>query len=184
MDILTFIVELIKSLAWPVAAVIIAALFRAELRGLMKRIKKGKVGPAEFEFEEKVAALNYEATIEGRTREIPIDSELVSQAVHNPRGAIVSAWLNVEESARDLALTKELLSEKMARSPVSVIRAIKDAGLLDLRFVGLMNSLRELRNRAAHDGDFMPEPQSVIDYVRLATELTKALNDAASSPNK
>jgi hypothetical protein len=54
MDSLAFISEMTKSLAWPLVSVCIAFIFRRQLQALLGRIKKGKVGPAEFEFEEGV----------------------------------------------------------------------------------------------------------------------------------
>ena len=57
MDTLTFIVEVLKATTWPLASVAIALIFREQLRDLLLRLRKGKVGPAEFEFEERVASL-------------------------------------------------------------------------------------------------------------------------------
>jgi len=179
MDPLTFVAELAKALSWPVAAVAIALIFREQIRALLQRIKKGKVGPAEFEFEERVAELRRE-TAEAQPPSTPVEvsPSLVSQALNDPRGAIVSAWLQVEEAARDLALSRGLIPPKMAKSAVSLIRAIQKAEIVNLQHLGLFDALRDLRNRAVHDADFSPDSESVLSYAKLSAELVAALKAA------
>lgn len=43
--------KLLSSIAWPLAGVNISVVFRKELAALLARLKRGKVGSAEFEFE-------------------------------------------------------------------------------------------------------------------------------------
>jgi hypothetical protein len=52
MDTLTLLAELVKATAWPLTTAVVAILFRTELRALLGRLRKGKVGSAEFEFQE------------------------------------------------------------------------------------------------------------------------------------
>ena len=41
MDAFTFLTEIVKAIAWPLAALVIAIVFRSELRSLMKRLSTG-----------------------------------------------------------------------------------------------------------------------------------------------
>ena len=95
MDVLTFITEMVKALAWPVASLVIALVFRSELRTLLHRIRKGKVGPAEFEFEETVAALR-ERVGKPEVAAPRADPMLVNQASQDPRAVILNSWLQVQ----------------------------------------------------------------------------------------
>jgi len=89
MDVLTFIAEVIKAGAWPAAAITIALIFRQQLRDLLSRIRKGKVGPAEFEFEQEVQELSASATAPQQPPQI--GTPTVTLATTSPRAAILEA---------------------------------------------------------------------------------------------
>lgn len=57
MDLLTFIAELFKAIAWPIVTLVVALLFRQQIIALLARLRKGKLGSTEFEFEQEVKAL-------------------------------------------------------------------------------------------------------------------------------
>jgi hypothetical protein len=107
-----------------------------------------------------------------------VNPALLSQAVSDPRGAIIAAWLTVEDAAREAVVRHGLLEPKMAKNPISIVRALQKAEVLDVQYIAMFNALRDLRNRAAHDSDFSPSAESVIDYVRLAADLAAALKQA------
>jgi hypothetical protein len=61
MDGLTFVAEMIKALAWPMAASIAVLVLRREIKGLLPLIKKLKAGPIEAEFDREVRELKEQA---------------------------------------------------------------------------------------------------------------------------
>ena len=95
MDILTFITEMAKAFAWPAVAFSITMLFRSELRVLLHRVKKGKVGVAEFEFEATVSALRDRAG-KPDARIPKTDLALINQATQDPKATILNSWLQVQ----------------------------------------------------------------------------------------
>lgn len=169
MTTLAFIAAIVKALAWPVAAVVIAVIFRSQIGALLARIRKGKIGPAEFEFEQEVQALAEQ--IPAQLQEQQVGTPTVSLATSNPRAAILEAWLGVEGALRLLALNRGLLSPREQRNPVSLVRTIQSEGALQPEDVALFNDLRVLRNQATHDSGFSPSAESVIKYVQLASGL-------------
>jgi hypothetical protein len=177
MDYLTFTVEIIKALAWPLATLGIAGMFRDQFRTLLSRVRKGKLGPAEFEFEESVRALKDEAADLPKREPVRLPPETIRLLDSNPRSAIISAWLELEEAMRDLLRSKGFAPQALA-SPLRTIQLIKDLGIVDPVYVVFTDELRHLRNRATHELDFKPAHESVIDYVRLATELTDVYRSA------
>ncbi|SRR5712691_11611465 len=180
MDVLTFIVEIVKASAWPLAALFIALQFRDQLRALLARLKKGKVGPAEFEFEETVKTLKEEAAaLPPGPVTAGVGASTVSLASSDPRAAIMNAWLEVETALARLAQTKGQVPLSLPRSPVQAIRAVQKAQLIEPHHIALFNDLRGLRNQAAHELDFNPSTESVLTYVRLAKELSGVLDKAA-----
>jgi hypothetical protein len=178
MDALTFIVELIRALAWPAATLVILVVFRAELRALARRVKKGKVGPAEFEFEEIVAALRERAG-PPETPTIQTDPGVLNQAAEDPRAVILNAWLQVQAVVESIVAKHATPEDRRDARSVSLRvlhRLLRDKS----EYIDMYNDLRTLRNRAVHDVDFSPRPSSVVEFVGLANELLAVLKPYAS----
>ncbi|MDO9332909.1 MAG: hypothetical protein Q7T57_00080 [Dehalococcoidales bacterium] len=181
MDILTFIAEIAKAAAWPAAAVTIAVLFRQQLRELMSRVRKGKVGPAEFEFEERIRELESEAAqlqlpkFEQRVPPIP-----ATTLVSDPRSTIMTAWLRVEESLNALAIKHNLYNALIPPNSPYNMNALRKAGVVSADLVSLYRDLRSLRNNAAHDLEFSPSADAVNSYVHMANELDASLRQLAN----
>lgn len=88
--------KLLSSLAWPLAAYLIARHFRAELAALLARLKRLKAGSAEAEFERGVDEVSQETEIAPVDQEPDVSAHSVSVAAADPRGSILGAWLEVE----------------------------------------------------------------------------------------
>lgn len=174
MDWLTFIVEIAKALGWPVAAVVVALSFRQQINALLGRMKKGKFGPAEFEFEEAVRVLeqNFPGT---PSDEIALPGVLNTRnsAAVDPRTTILEAWLKVEDAARRLGRKHAALDDQHPNDIGLVVRKLRIAGKIDWEHEKLYRQLSLLRNSAVHENDFQPLADSVVGYVSLSESLQK-----------
>ena len=176
MDTLTFITKLIEFLAWPASALVLVLILRKEIRSLLPFVKKLKAGPVEAEFDREVKELRSQAEMElpqGMGFLPPPRQQTLLQLVQiNPRSAILEAWQGVEFAAGRVVSNRELsVPPREASSPYAVMRAIMKAGLLDGKQVVLYYDLRSLRNQAAHNIDFSPSQESVLNYIQLAGQL-------------
>jgi hypothetical protein len=169
MSLLAFIAELTKALAWPLVVVIPIFLFRPELQKLIARIKKGKIGSAEFEFEQDVQALAKEVENEGEERLSLPDPivALLEVAKSDPRMAVIRAFLELEACAIRLASKKNLLRNSMSRTFSSATKVLHEAKFINSSNLSRMLELRVLRNQAVHDSEFDPSYGSVFEYLRL-----------------
>lgn len=174
MDWLTFIAEIVKGVAWPTIALFALLVFRRELAALLGRLKKGKIGGAEFEFEDAVEELRAAAAPENsRVEVVPI-------SLQNPRATILEAWLKVEDAARKLASAQGIPPSMASVRPPALIKAIEEKGGLTTEQIELFRELRRLRNESAHSGDFSPSAESVVNYVSLAHGLAAAIEHLAN----
>jgi hypothetical protein len=177
MDGLTFTVGIVKALAWPVAVVIIALLFRKQLIGLLATIKRGKFGPAEVEFERGVRA------IEASAPELPrvsTPSAAVERATLSPRLAVLEAWLRLEDQVIDVAMRRGLAQPTAHRYARGAFQGLKQSGLLKPQHLQLLEELEDLRNWAVHYPEFSPDPSAVVSYIQSAAALGKVLEALAS----
>lgn len=169
MDLLSFTVEICKAIAWPVAAVVIALSFRAQIRALLVRMKKGKLGPAEFEFEQGVREL--EETI-GAAPDSPSKTPSSSASAllfsKEPRVAILETWLKVDAAAEQLGRKHGLLDDQRPHDIGLVVRRLRMKGVLDWEHEKLYKQLRALRNSAVHEIEFAPLADSVASFVSFA----------------
>lgn len=177
MDLLTFIAALIKAGAWPLVMLLIVLIFRAELRRLLGRMRKGKVGSTEFEFEfeQEMRALVANAS---NTTPASIPHEQVELAVDNPRAAILDAWIKLEGAARHLAFEHQLFEPNQWHNIPLIMRALGKSGLVSNDDLSLFNELRNFRNYAVHELSFAPLADAVLSYTKLAAELEDRLRNA------
>jgi hypothetical protein len=176
-------VELTKGVAWPLAVLAIAILFRKEIRRLLRRLTKLKYKEAEAEFSEMLLKAQADAPevlsppepeTEEEERHKRIFAEL---AARSPRSAVLEAWREVESALREAVTANRIkLSDRDMISPRELIRALEGRKLIDLKTARLLYDLRALRNEAAHapDAEF-GTTQGALDYAALATRVLDLL---------
>lgn len=162
MDWLTFTAEIVKAAAWPAVAVVIALIFRSQLGALMARLSRGRLGPAEFEFEQQLKVLAARSAKARAATSVgaPGATAAVMPDAGSAREAIMGAWHGLEEAAR--AGMQQRSAQDMA----------------------LYRQLGALRDQVQHTADFQPSPESVNLYVQLAQSLQARLEGARGERGK
>ena len=185
LDWLAFISNIVAAISWPVAILAILYMFRMQMRELLSRIKSGKFGSAEFAFESAVIDLVVEEPI---AEEIPPTTAPPSpSAASNPRDAILEAWIRVSSAATELANRHGLIDSSKRTGPSATARALRLAKIIEVQDARSFLKLRDLRNTAAHSSDFDPSPNSVSDYIKIASHLeyvfkTASMKDVRQKP--
>jgi hypothetical protein len=182
MDTLTFLAELIKAAAWPITTVVLAIMFRSEFRALLGRLRKGKVGSAEFEFQEEVAELAKDiAEISPAPQPVTLKPETISLATSNPRAAMLTAWIEIEAALNALAQKNNLLDAQTRRNSSALVRALAKADLIPKSHAPGFMALHRLRNQAAHEIDFNPSEDAILGYLEIAEELKQIVLGAGNA---
>jgi len=102
MDTTTFIVELIKALAWPAVIVGLILFLRKPLRDLIPLLIRLKYKDFEIEFGKKIEEAKAEAAVElskeAAVKALPPqpDEKLAKLAEVSPRAAVLEAWRQTE----------------------------------------------------------------------------------------
>lgn len=185
MDDATLVVRLVEALAWPGATVLIACMFRRQLRAVFPLLRKLKAGPFEADFERNIHEIVQEGSdmldIE-ETREISgRKSILIQLSQINPSSAIIEAWKDVEISAKKAALQQISTSPPPnVSSPLRAMRELANHEIVKPEDLALFHDLRGLRNQASHLEGFSPSQDSVLEYIDLAMSLTSRLDNLAA----
>jgi uncharacterized protein YutE (UPF0331/DUF86 family) len=189
LDWLTFIVELIKTLAWPLTVLAILILLRKPLIGLIPLLQRIKYKDFELEFGRQVREVRAEANEELPPPQKPkamipqAPDPILELARVSPRAAVTEAWRQVEAAALDAAQRNNVpLQYREAVSPVRVIRALEKAEVVDPAPMAIFHDLRALRNQAAHAPEFALSTEAVIEYVELARRLIEYLSSVGRVP--
>jgi uncharacterized protein YutE (UPF0331/DUF86 family) len=189
LDWLTFIAELIKTLAWPLTVLAILILLRKPLVGLIPLLQRIKYKDFELEFGRQVREVRAEANEELPPPQKP--KAMIPQAADpilelarvSPRAAVTEAWRQVEAAALDAAQRNNVpLQYREAVSPIRVIRALEKAEVVDPAPMAIFHDLRALRNQAAHAPEFALSTEAVIEYVELARRLIEYLSSVGRDP--
>ena len=184
--ILDFIANIVASLAWPVIVLVIALSFRSHIVAAFNNLKSISYGGAKAVFEKE---LN-KATERAKAIEEPDSQtakennervgELLNMAAASPTGAIIEAWKDIEQNARDVAEGSGLpLGGNPARPYFNLQKFLSDNDLLPKAEINTFRELRMIRNRAAHSSDFEITVDQARRYVSLADRLIDAIKTSA-----
>lgn len=186
MDWRSFIAEIVKAVAWPVACVTIVLIFRAPLLRLLPTLARIKFRDFELEFNKELEAsrrLAEKARLppvpepiiveEFRFNELAPPGSLARLAETSPKTAITEAWRFLEQAIHERVRASGL---KPDRNPMQLIEQLRTLNVLEAEGLQLLRNLRDLRNRAAHVGDLLVTSEQAVDFVQLASRLSAALN--------
>ena len=180
--ILDLIVKLISNLAWPIVVFVVLLKFRDEISQLIKRVRKFSVGGSEVEMSDLPDVVD-----NNQIENISPDQQV--KANLDPRGSIISAWLNLDAQLYKLYQHYNLdkgisMSSSVRRSRVTPGRMLNDlinVGALSPNEYPLIKDLLAIRNRVAHEIDFDVSEEDVVKYISLANDLEVALKARAES---
>ncbi len=179
------VVQLIKSLAWPIVVIWLGYLFRGEIRDLFGRVSQLKYKDLEAKFERGLASAEAEAeqALEGtKQRQLthkepiypsPYDqryAQLLRISEESPRAALLEAWIEVETALIEAAARYDVDVNRRA-PPFKLAISLINTGNYAKTVLPLFEDLRVLRNEAAHARDFQPTNRQTRRYLQLAIEL-------------
>lgn len=180
MDWLTFIAELLKALAWPVAVVTSVWLVREHLAALLRELRHLRYGGFEADFGSKIEEAAeaaetvlppIQSTEGGMQAKSPEDRSFLELAAVSPSAAVVESWRDVEAALQEAA-------EACGVGPPSrgwVPKEVRDR--LDLQTVKLFQNLRTLSRHALHDPDTKITTAEAMEFRELARRLAVKLKN-------
>lgn len=182
MDLLTFLASVIGSVAWPVAAIWIAFLFRAQIVSLLERVRRLSLGGNTVEFEERLAEVESEALAAAPEPSAQVLDDRTLQLVSvAPLAAINESWVRLEIKLGSLAAPKVAMEQNWRSPPhfLHLTSAVRAAGLISPQAEALLQSLYTLRGDVLAKGSDVTTDEAVR-FVTL-TEKAKALIDGSDA---
>jgi hypothetical protein len=187
MDNQTLLVQLVSALAWPLTVIIVALMFRQEIRKVASRLSTLSYGDMKAEFEKDLNKLEREV------KELPIkesatkvehkksDAETLDSyerlsriAEISPRAAIMEAWRDIEVTTKQVTDAYGISTDGHIAG-VRAIRELVRQHLLPESVVKVYEQMRGLRARAAHAPDFTITADEAKRYIDTAYRFHNAL---------
>jgi hypothetical protein len=164
------IIKALASLAWPIAFVVAVLLFRERLKELLPLFRlKHKDWEASFRLdraEEEAAQLP--ATPDTAIPPTPEERSRFEQiAEHSPRAAILEKRVELDQAIASL-LHRDSYSKPISLS--QGLRLLRSQGMIDGITSALLDDLRVIGNRAAHDGAAEFTKDEALRFGRLADQ--------------
>lgn len=182
MSTLEFIAEMTRALAWPLAAVVVALVFRGQIKALFARAKGGlNVGPVSASWDDQVQVVESNLKITSEAVDSTLPTKFVNGMIDDlmnvyqqfPEAAIVVAFNRVERSLRD-KLGDEFSKQSLRFNSVKVAL---ERGLITEETARAINGLRNLRNLAAHGLAEDLAAERALDYLVLVDAVLYALDN-------
>lgn len=183
MTFLEFLAALVDSLAWPALVGYVIYLLRDSFAALLRRLSSVKYKELEAQFREALSEIKLPqepASAESLSLEDepsrPDTVSLIELADVSPRVAVMEAWIKIEHATRDYlesaGLDRRYSYQGLRRLPKS------DRSKLEPILMPYQE-LRILRNKAAHGLESDLTPDVARDYIRVASEVEKAIRAAS-----
>jgi hypothetical protein len=177
---LEFISSLVKSLAWPVAFVVVALVFREQLRGLLSTagLRRVKAGPLEVEWNRQIS----EAEVELEQTGVPspsfgvISEELAPVANASPAAAVMEAHARIERALREKLLDAGVEESDLRTGAAGLARLAAERNLISDETLRAVQGLALLRNMAAHGHGGDVTVERAKDYLALADAILYAID--------
>ena len=191
MDILTFVVELTRALAWPIAVLTLVLILRKPIRELIPLLRRMKYKEIELEFAKEIAELKAETVAPQPALIPPPDensvvalpqaeratgrrNELLRMVTFSTRVAIMEAWLDLEAAAIDVASSFwTSTSGNVFKDYSRLGEYLLQSKVIDHKQLDVFKRLQRLRNNAAHTQELELDESDARSYIELATALAE-----------
>ena len=196
MDNLQLIASIIDSLAWPIAAVLIAFILRAPLRTLLGNLTRFRYGDVEINFGREVLELGDKAEAAGLyvSKDAPQTKQGLQDSAHIvadamrlasefQKSAVILAWTSVEQELMQAVMRLAISPDYPPyNASVKNIQLLHKEGYIDTDSRDLLDRMRRLRNAAAHPWRGITEIST--EDARKFIALTEAITDRLKSLNR
>jgi len=195
MDYVTFVAQLIDSLAWPTVVVIAVIILRNPLAKLIPLLRELTYKDFQLKFGHKLEELGAQAD-EAEIPQAPIPqlpeppesgrirsvrAAVTPIAEVSARAAVSEAWRQVEYALSDYF---EQLDQPRPPSYQGMRRVLRNEGHLVGSALTLYREMQLLRNKAVHSREFELGQAQALEFASLADRIIATLDAAAKEKNR
>jgi hypothetical protein len=197
MDWKQFISQIVSSTAWPLLILIILFVFKNELTKVVQRLAHLKYKDLELEFDK--VKQQAEEIHKDVPEELPapksfaltsLEDQILDAVERAPSAAIMLAWSGLETAMASAVARLAISPEPPSyRSPIHNIEILSKYSGLPGSYSNLLQEMRMLRNKVAHEKDAMMSitQDQALNYANVAIDMMQHLEKVgikATSPER
>lgn len=176
MDGLTFVSNLIDSLAWPVAAAVVFIFIVRNLGAIRAQVETLRFKDVEIKFRKAISELKEEAVEQSVTVVMPrgaaADAQLqLSQT--NPELFVLDQWAHIETLLVDWERRRSIGGG--SRNPKVILDAALAAGAISAPTYQIARQILDVRNTAAHAENLRITEGEAAEFLGLVTSIRERL---------
>ena len=182
MGALDFAADITRSLSWPLAGIGAVLIMRKPLAGVLDLVHKVKYKDFEVHLGRELteAETHVSEASRGEGNSIIHDGAWDLADVY-PRGAIIEAWMAIEETLATIARERNLeVDAYRTGGSRGLERSLTRVGLVEPELQSALRDLRTVRNRVVHEQDVIIDPESARRYVSVAAQTIGALRQSVT----
>jgi hypothetical protein len=174
MDWKTFIADMTRSLAWPVALVAVGLLFRRTIGDLLEGVRLRRIGRGEWSADFEAAAREVRAELPSSIEQPPAlaQTQRLQEAVRMvdlaPSVAIAEEWNKLEDYVKAIATRSGVQQQVLPE----VLRALVEKGVVRSATADAILGLRNMRNLAVHAPPERLTRAQALEFITMADALT------------
>lgn len=171
-----YLARIIEALAWPLTVLLAIFLLRKPLTDLLPHFKRLKYKELELEFEQSLENLRKRSHESRQRHEIDAPAEdendfyLQEVKQLSPRAAILESWIGLETSAVSTAQHFKIVQADKRLPFVKILQELLLSGVISEENVAIINELRALRNKAAHEISFPITEDEAAKFMSVARD--------------
>lgn len=184
------VADLVSALAWPLAFVWFVQKYGNDVKELILRLSKVKLGNAEAEFTlglKTAEELAHRTPLAEASIDLPEEgvefskrmAQLERIADVSPRAAIMESWLLIEEAAGKAGFVQGASVAQI--NPLLFIEWLVKEGKVDKSTAILVNRMKTLRNKASHLRDFELTKDEAERYLKIAVQISLLIIESEPS---
>jgi hypothetical protein len=185
MDWKQFIAQIVSSMAWPALTIVILFVFKRELAKIVERLAHLRYKDLELEFnkvKQQAEELHKDMPDQLEVRKSPIfislEDQILDAVERGPSAAILLAWSGLEIAMASAVARLAISAESPSyRSPMHNIEMLLKYGNLPKSYANLLQEMRILRNKVAHEKGAMLSitKDQALDYANVAIDMIQHL---------
>jgi uncharacterized protein YutE (UPF0331/DUF86 family) len=192
MDWKQFFASAIENLAWPITVAVMFFFVREQIGKLIEKLGKLKYKDLELDFskiKQQIPATenlkNDEevkkglAIIDRESKQVfsALEEQIFEAVDSSPAVSILLAWSYVETALSSAVSRADSELDKASASPLKNIQLLERGGKLSLQQLELLQEMRTLRNKLAHEvsSELNIHPEQALDYANTAIEMARFL---------
>jgi len=184
---LTFIAEMTKALAWPIALVVLGLVFKQHFGGLLEGVKLRRVQKGEWlaDFETVAQEVRAELPSPGRSTsetvhtESPLADETKRLIDLAPSAAVSQAWNQLEDRVIAAAASTGITQTRLPE----ILRAMVNKGLIKPSVSDSILGLRNMRNLAVHAPSDRLTQSQASEFVIMVEAIMWTLQRSLDHPD-